>query len=278
MRLAVSNIAWDTSEDEIIAQLLRSYKIDAIDIAPGKYFPNPKHQSNASINQVKLWWNQYGIEITGMQALLFGTHGLNIFGDKQIQKALLAHLEDICSIAGRLGAPRLVFGSPKNRDRHIYTYSEALDIAIPFFMQLGTIAQNHGVYVCLEPNPICYGANFMTTSAQTAEVVKAVDHPAIRMQLDTGSVIINKEDIFMVLNSYSDLIGHVHLSEPHLIPLGDSDTKHNQLAEAINIFLPQHVCTIEMVATQNEDHLLSIGRAICTGMTYYQINTIEGPL
>ena len=41
IRLAVSNIAWDVSEDSEVAVLLRKYQIDAIDIAPGKYFPQP---------------------------------------------------------------------------------------------------------------------------------------------------------------------------------------------------------------------------------------------
>ena len=49
MRLAISNIAWDTSEDEAIAKLLRQYRVDAIDIAPGKYFPDPGKASDAEV-------------------------------------------------------------------------------------------------------------------------------------------------------------------------------------------------------------------------------------
>ena len=41
MRLAISNIAWETTEDEVIAELLARFDVDAIDIAPGKYFPEP---------------------------------------------------------------------------------------------------------------------------------------------------------------------------------------------------------------------------------------------
>jgi len=39
MRLAISNIAWDTAEDEAIVTLLQRFGVDAIDIAPGKYLP-----------------------------------------------------------------------------------------------------------------------------------------------------------------------------------------------------------------------------------------------
>ena len=39
MLLSVSNIAWNTNEDEAISNLFLRYDIRAIDVAPGKYFP-----------------------------------------------------------------------------------------------------------------------------------------------------------------------------------------------------------------------------------------------
>ena len=72
MRLAVSGIAWDVAEDEAVAALLRRHRVDAIDIAPGKYFPRPGDASEADIVAVRDWWRRHGVEITGMQALLFG--------------------------------------------------------------------------------------------------------------------------------------------------------------------------------------------------------------
>ena len=92
MRLAISNIAWDVTEDEAIAQLLIRHEIDAIDVAPGKYFPNPANATNEEIICVRNWWREHGIEITGMQALLFGTKGLNIFGSEEVQNTMLKHL------------------------------------------------------------------------------------------------------------------------------------------------------------------------------------------
>src|SRR5579883_2829856 len=98
MRLAISNIAWDTPEDVIVANLLKHYAIDAIDIAPGKYFSEPRKATDKQINCVKNWWAEHGIEITGMQSLLFGTSGLNMFGSPTAQENMLSHLEAICRI------------------------------------------------------------------------------------------------------------------------------------------------------------------------------------
>ncbi|MBC7489491.1 MAG: sugar phosphate isomerase/epimerase, partial [Glaciimonas sp.] len=210
MRLAVSNIAWDISEDEAIATLLQRHSVDAIDIAPGKYFLQPDQATDTDIRLVKDWWAERAIEISGMQALLFGTSGFNVFGAADVQAALLKHLDAVCRIGGELGARRVVFGSPKNRDRSGLSDVEAMAVAISFFRRLGDIAASHGIIMCLEPNPPCYGANFMTTSVETAQVVAHIDHPAIRMQFDTGALAINGEDPVTVLRECATLIGHVH--------------------------------------------------------------------
>ncbi|TLP74713.1 sugar phosphate isomerase/epimerase [Pseudomonas nitroreducens] len=270
MRLAISNIAWDISEDELVAGLLKRYAIDAIDIAPGKYFPDPAKASALDILAVKCWWLDRGIEITGMQALLFGTTGLNVFGSADSQNALLRHLNEVCRIASGLGATRLVFGSPKNRDRSGLSDQAALEIAIDFFRRLGAVAQEHSVLICLEPNPACYGSNFMTSSAETRAVVESVAHPKIRMQLDTGAITINAEVPSQVIGECAGLIGHVHASEPSLLTLGDGGTAHAEFADALEQILPEQVVSIEMVATDKEDHIISIERALTVACRYYR--------
>lgn len=270
MRLSISNIAWDIAEDEQIAALLAEAGVDAIDIAPGKYFPQPAQATLEQIQAVRDIWRARGIEIVGMQALLFGTSGLNVFGDADSQNALLEHLGAVCRIAGQLGARRLVFGSPKNRDRNGLDDEKALAIAVPFFRQLGDIAHAQGVILCLEPNPTCYGANFMTNATDTAHVVRLVDHPAVRMQFDTGALAINEEDPFEVLAACAGLIGHVHASEPQLLPLGDGGTDHGSMAGALARYLPEQIVTIEMVATCAETHGQSMARALSVARKYYR--------
>lgn len=270
MRLAISNIAWEVAEDEAVAALLKRAGVDAIDIAPGKYFAKPSEASHREIIAVKTWWARQGIDITGMQALLFGTPGWNLFGALDSQEAMLQHLSAVCHIGGLLGATRLVFGSPKNRDRSGLGDTEAMCTATGFFRRLGDIAASEGVTVCLEPNPPCYGANFMTTSRETAEVVRQIDHPAIRMQFDTGALTINGEDPAQVLAQSAELIGHIHASEPNLLPLGDGGTNHDAAFSALSRYLPQFIVSIEMLATRNEPHLSSIERALMVAARCYR--------
>jgi sugar phosphate isomerase/epimerase len=276
MRLAISNIAWDIAQDEAVTDLLQCRGIDAIDVAPGKYFPQPAEAHRDEMAHVRQWWADRGIAITGMQALLFGTSGLNLFGPPDVQQAMLSHLDAMCRIGEGLGATRLVFGSPKNRDRNGLDDEAALAHAVPFFRRLGDMAAQHGVIICLEPNPTRYGANFMTTGEETATVVKQVNHPAIRMQFDTGAYIINQEDPLPLLRDEADLIGHIHASEPDLIPLGDwMDTPdqalgHDAFGELVRRYLPDHVVTIEMVACKTEPQLAGIARAVDAAIRHYR--------
>ena len=270
MRIGISNIAWDVTEDESIASLLQHYNIDAIDIAPAKYFFEPENVKVTEIARVREWWASRGIEIVGMQALLFGTRGLNLFADSAVQDSMLAHLEQVARIAAELGASKLVFGAPKNRDRGNYSSAQAHDIAVAFFRRLGEIGSRWGQMFCLEPNPKCYGANFMLDSAETAAVVLAVGHAAIRMQLDTGAIVANGEDPRCVSAEYSGIVGHIHISEPELPMLGSGSTDHREMGRAMRTYFPDCVATIEMLPAVETPHTVSIERALELAIIHYR--------
>jgi len=270
MRLAISNIAWDAPEDSAVADLLRRHDIDAVDVAPGKYFPDCARASAADVERVRRSWQERGIEVIGMQALLFGTTGLNLFGSHEVQEAMLRHLGHVCRIASGLGARRLVFGSPKNRDRSGLTDEQAAAAAIRFFRRLGDVAGAHEVVICLEPNPRRYGCNFMTSSAEAAEMVELTAHPAVLMQLDTGAITVNGEDPAAVLARCARLIGHVHASEPDLVPLGDGGADHAAVARILRGAVPDRVVSIEMLAPAGERRLGTIERALRVAIGHYR--------
>jgi sugar phosphate isomerase/epimerase len=270
MRLAISNIAWDVPDDAAVAALLARHGIDAIDIAPGKYFPDIAGATRADIRRVREWWSARGVEITGMQALLYGTSGLNMFGERDVQGLMLDHLANVCRIAGELGATRLTFGSPKNRDRHGLTDQEADRVAFGFFRKLGDIAAGHGVFICLEPNPARYNCNFMTTTPEAARVVTQIAHPAIRLQLDAGTMTINREQPGDMVRDFGRLVGHVHASEPDLLPVGQGETDHAAVAHALRQYLPEQVVSIEMRQPATGEALPVIEGALLTAIRSYR--------
>jgi D-psicose/D-tagatose/L-ribulose 3-epimerase len=258
MRVSISNIAWDSSLDLQMSSILNRFGIDAIDIAPTKYFPNISNANVMQLDTVRNWWNSRGIEIIGMQSLLYGYNGLNLFAGPDVQQRMLDHLKDVCRIGDRLNARLLVFGSPRNRDRSGFTDQQAFEMATLFFKRLALVAERYSVTICLEPNPSCYGSNFMTSSLETLAIVNAVDHPSIRFQFDTGALLINEESPTMICEKYRNLIGHVHVSEPQLLPVGTASTDHRVIASALKEFLPNAPVTIEMLTNGDPDSIATI--------------------
>ncbi len=249
MRIGISNLAWETEFDDQISRLLNEYDINAIDIAPMKYFGSPENTTKEEVKDVWKWWNSRGIEITGMQGLLFGLSHLNLFNNDETRRKLISHFVSIFEIAETLGARALVFGSPKNRNRLDLTDDQVLSVAISFFEELGELARNRGLIICLEPNPIEYGANFMVTNRETASVVRAIDHPAVRMQYDTGAAQITGETSELEFAETVDLIGHIHISEPGIAPIGTGETNHQHFSTMFLKAWPNRLATIEMLSS-----------------------------
>lgn len=265
--LSVSNIAWAPEEEADAAALLASAGIGRVDVAPGRYFADPASASDREVAAVRLWWEQRGLKVTGLQSLLFGTQGLNLFDDREDR--MLDRLAAVCRVAAGLGAHALTFGSPRQRDRGGLSDEAVRDRAVRFFTRLGEHAASEGVKVCLEPNAAIYGANFMVNNAETAAMVRAVNHPAIALQLDIGNLALNAEPASLTIAAVAPLVGHIHLSEPMLIPLGDGDAPHREAGDAIRRNLPGRVMTIEMVRPDGEPALDALARAIAfAGATY----------
>ena len=114
----------------------------------------------------------------------------------------------------------------------------------------------------------------MNTSFETAKIVTKILHPAIKMQLDSGAICTNEEDVFEILSKYSNLIGHIHLSEPNLVPLGEGNTNHNNIFNALAKYLPNSLVSVEMLATQNEPHLTSIRKALLVANKIYNSESL----
>lgn len=115
----------------------------------------------------------------------------------------------------------------------------------------------------------------MTNTAETARIVNEIDHPAIRMQLDTGAMTINDENPIEVISQYAKLIGHVHASEPNLVPLGDGLANHRAVNLMLSKHLPDAIVSIEMLATTRESHMASIERAIQVAIHNYGKQPME---
>jgi sugar phosphate isomerase/epimerase len=264
MRISVSNIAWSIAREPVLAETLRGMGIDRVDVAPSKYFPDPEAASADDVARVCDLWRNRGFAVEGAQSLLFGTRGLNLFDDSE--GAMLRRLTAACRVVAGLGGRSVTFGSPHQRHPGNLPPDRMRRVAIDFFRRLGDAVSSTGVIVCVEAVPVVHGCTFLTRTMEAAELVEAVAHPAIRLQLDTGTMIANGEDPDAVIARCASLFGHAHVSEPGLVPLGETGARHGVFADAIRRHRPDLVVTVEMVEAPADRIVDAVALAIdCYG-------------
>lgn len=220
MKIAISNIAWNAPLEARVGDHLQALGVTGIEIAPSKVHPQPLEATDAELARYRDFWESRGIAIVAMQALLFGRNDLHLFRDEASRRSMRDYLAGICRFAGKVGARALVFGSPKNRLKGDLSPAAAREIAIPFFREVGQVAEREGTWLCIEHNPPEYGADFVTTSAEALDLVVAVNQPGFGLHLDTGGLTLAHEST-ETLSHAGAWWRHFHISEPNLAPIGD---------------------------------------------------------
>lgn len=276
MKLAISNIAWNAPLEPRVADHLQALGVTGIEIAPSKVHPRPLEATDADLARYRDFWESRGISIVAMQALLFGTNDLHLFRDDASRKAMRDYLAGICRFAGQVGAPALVFGSPKNRLKGELTLSQAHDIAIPFFREIAAIADREGTWMCIEHNPPEYGADFVTTSSDALALVTAVAQPGFGLHLDTGGLTLAHETSDTLARA-GTWWRHFHISEPNLAPIGDPtapeasaiDERHARYGKALKQSGYSGWISLEMKTLPDDSCLDRLTQAITFARQHY---------
>ncbi len=256
MKLSISNIAWGMEQDEAMYVFLQQHKVDGIEIAPTRIFPdNPYEQISQAKEFRKMLWEQYGLEISSMQSIWFGRNE-KIFEDASQRECLLEYTKRAFAFAHALECKNLVFGCPKNRN---VNSPDDKAIAIDFFAQLGECAIQENTVLALEANPPIYNTNFMNNTKQAYEIVQKVASPGIQINYDLGTVVCNQENV-EELNEMLPVVNHIHISEPYL-----AEISYGKL----------HTQLIQLLQKQNYEKYISIEMKNLEDLTKVQNSIIE---
>jgi D-psicose/D-tagatose/L-ribulose 3-epimerase len=260
-RLAISNIAWDSGDDDTIAALLAREGVPGVEIAPTKWRERPFEASPGEVAAYRESWEARGLQIVSLQALLFGRPDLQLFGTSASRSAMSDFLRHVIDFAAAVGARAIVFGSPKNRLRGERSFKDALGIAADFFRELAVHAYAQRVAICIEANPPEYGGDFIINTAETVELCRAVDHPGVRVNADLGGMTLSVEDPVASLAAAAPFLGHFHASEPNLIELG-ARADHVAAARGLAAINYEGWVSIEMRAAGPGHNVEAVQRAI----------------
>jgi len=261
VKLAVSNIAWDSNVDDAAAALLVREGVSGVELAPTKWRSAPFAASAADVADLRANWEDRGLSIVSLQSLLFGRPELQLLAGDRERQALVDHLRKVADFAAAVGATTLVFGSPKNRVRGERSVDEAMHVARDVFRALAPHARDRGVVFCIEANPAAYGCDFITQTSEAAELCQLADDSSIRVNADVGGMILAGEDPASAIAQAAQHVAHVHVSEPHLGQLS-TIAAHQSAASALAQAAYSGWVSIEMRAPAPDDQLGALERAI----------------
>jgi D-psicose/D-tagatose/L-ribulose 3-epimerase len=270
VRLAVSNIAWTADEDYAVHAALVESGIDAIEVAPTRMWADPGAVPRGAGEAEAARLLDQGLEVVSFQSLLFARPDLTVFDDQDLRATLVEYLRRITVLAGAMGAGRMVFGSPKSRQVPVgMSPDEAFDVAVGFFRAAGDAAAAEGTMLCIEPNPPEYACNFVTTGAQGAALVEAVDSPGFGLHLDAAGLVLAGDDPASAARAAGSLVQHVHASAPQLGELESEVVDHRGFGAALHDIGYDRLVSIEMRAGAPGDNVSRVLRGVALARDSY---------
>ena len=153
MNLAVSNLAWDTTNENQIFKHLNSFGINKIEGVLSK-LGNWDTIDSKKIVEYKNYLNSNSIEINSLQSIFYNT-GIN---DIKETNKIISHIEKLISLSEILGVNVLVFGSPNLRK----TFDGIDEYLVELFYKIDSLLINTDIELSIEPNMKEYGGDFFT--------------------------------------------------------------------------------------------------------------------
>jgi len=246
MKLALSNLALpQTTSDEELASFLE-LGLTGLEVAPTRIAPWD-HLSKDVLSAFKSRLSAIGLEIPSLQAIFYGREGAALLEDRRSFEIMHDQVHRVAEIALTLGASVAVFGAPKQRLRGLLSKDEAFALGTERLAILAETAMDTGGLVLgLEPVPEYYGGDFLPHWKDVLDMVDAVDHPGLRVHLDTGCVLLGGDNIGDATASCSRRLAHFQIAEPDLGGFSNPRADHTSAATSLSAICYDGWTSIEM--------------------------------
>tara|TARA_B100000767_G_scaffold274395_1_gene307256 strand:- start:873 stop:1676 length:804 start_codon:yes stop_codon:yes gene_type:complete len=251
MKLTISNIVWKSYSNYSYLKILKKNKIKSLEYAPDIILQGNYTAKN--ILEVKKYWDANKIRLYSMQSLLFGLQNAYLFGNKKQKNIFLNEIIKKIDLAHKLGSKVLVFGSPKNRiifnKKKIFLEKTSIEI----FSKIADYCKNKKIYFCLEANPKLYGCEYINSTMEAISLIRKINKPYFKLNLDLGTIIENKENISEIISKNFNLIKHVQISTPYLRGISRYKSKIKKLIYYLYKFKYKGHVSIEMIEKKNNN-------------------------
>ncbi len=208
MRYAAHSLMWTaefTEKDLHLFDKLKGMGFDGIEIHTNRPETLPK-------KKIKEKMSETGMKCT-FTATLDKEHNI-ISPDKEKRKAGIEFLKERIEIASQLGSDVLggviyaAWGefTGKVRTNEEWSYSKES------LLEAAQYAQEKGVVLALEPVNR-YETYFLNTTEDTRKLVEEINHPNVRIHLDTYHLNIEEESFYEAIKTAGEYLYHLHLCE-----------------------------------------------------------------
>ena len=199
---------------------------DGLELAPFTLSNEPHLLPPGERRSLRKAASDAGLAITGLHYLLRAPEGLSITSaDRNVRERTLTVMRGLCGLAADLGATILVHGSPDQRRLDPADEQGCRQRGVDAFAAVAGAAAEVGVTYCVEP--LSRGQTpFVNTVAEAADVVRTLDHPALRTRSDCSAAgLTESESVPDLIGRWipSGLIAHVHFNDPNRQGPGDGD-------------------------------------------------------
>ncbi len=221
MNISISNIIWEKGKDnfEAFLKVVSECNIKAVELSLNSIFEEPLLITEEEIVWLIKLFDKYKISVSALHSLTYTRPDLEIFGRKEKREDLVKYIFHYIDIAKRLNTKNLVYGSPKSRKIYDLTLFEANNIFLEFLQNIDNYCKD--INFNIEPLPKDY-CEYLNTFEESVSLIKNRNFKNIFVQLDVRSIIENRENIDVIFQN-SSFIKHVHIGEPNLTMLENSE-------------------------------------------------------
>jgi D-psicose/D-tagatose/L-ribulose 3-epimerase len=239
MKLSLSNLAWDTPDNDQILSILNANNVSNIEGVLSKIDDWDK-LTNDVLLEYKKKLNFYNIKMESIQSIFYNVKcdGIN---DTEIVYKHIDRLIEICKI---LGVKVMVFGSPTMRKGIID------DSLSNIFKRIDESLNNTNITLVIEPNSKVYNGDYFHNIKEIVDFIENNKFINIKTMIDTHNLELEGYDPIIELKKYYDYISHIHISEVKLIPITNPE-KHIKLSNELKKIGYDKIITYEVLKCDN---------------------------